>query len=82
MLEDAGVKLEKGALVRVIVTLQEKNDVLWLPPAAIRTFSGRDFVLVTDGDGQRRVPIKIGIRTEDRVELVDGVTEGQEVIGP
>lgn len=81
-IDDADVVLEKGALVRVTVTLQQKESVLWLPPAAVRTFQGKDFVLVLDGQGQRRVPVKVGIKGEDRVEILDGVTEGQVVVGP
>mgnify|MGYP005840776875 CR=1 FL=1 len=81
-IDDADVTLEKGALVRVAVTLQRKENALWLPPGAIRTFSGKDFVLVLDGEGQRRVPVKLGIRGEDQVEIESGVTEGQVVIGP
>lgn len=78
----AGVSLERGALVRVTVTLQRKEGVLWLPPAAIRTFSGKDFVLVLSGEGQQRVPVKVGIRSEERCEIESGVSEGQVVVGP
>ena len=81
-IDDADVTLEKGALVRVTVTLQEKDDVLWLPPEAIRTFQGKDFVLVLAGEGQQRVPVKIGIKGEDRVEILSGLEEGQVVVGP
>ncbi|MHB1356242.1 MAG: efflux RND transporter periplasmic adaptor subunit, partial [Anaerolineae bacterium] len=44
--------LKPGDLVKVVVTLQEKADVLWLPPAAIRTFSGRKFVVIDDNGSQ------------------------------
>ena len=81
-IDDADVALEKGSLVRVTVTLQKKDNVLWLPPAAIRTFQGKDFVLVIDGEGQRRMPVKVGIKGEDRVEIIEGVDEGQVVVGP
>lgn len=81
-IDDADVNLEKGALVRASVTLQKKDDVLWLPPEAIRTFQGKDFVLVQDGEVQRRVPVKLGIKAEDKVEILDGATEGQVVVGP
>ena len=81
-IDDADVALEKGSLVRVTVTLQRKENVLWLPPAAIRTFQGKDFVLIQDGEGQRRVPVKVGIKGEDRWEIIEGVTEGQTVVGP
>lgn len=73
--------LKPGDLVKVVVTLQEKVDVLWLPPAAIRTFSGRKFVVVDDNGNQRRIDITTGIETEDRVEITDGLTEGQVVLG-
>lgn len=79
---DADVELEKGALVHVLVTLREKDDVLWLPPEAIRTFQGKDFVLVLEGEGQRRVPVKVGIKAEDQVEIESGVEEGQVIVGP
>ena len=78
----AGVALERGAIVRVTVTLQQKENVLWLPPEAIRTYSGKDFVLVLSGEGQRRVPVKVGIRSEERCEIQSGVSEGQVVVGP
>ncbi|MHB9032395.1 MAG: efflux RND transporter periplasmic adaptor subunit [Anaerolineae bacterium] len=75
------LKLTSGDLVKVVVTLEQKDDVLWLPPAAIRTFSGRQFVVIDDNGNQRRVDVTIGIETDDRVEIKDGLTEGQVVIG-
>jgi multidrug efflux pump subunit AcrA (membrane-fusion protein) len=77
-----GVILEPGDLVRVTVVLERKDDVLWLPPAAIRTFEGRKFVVVQEGAGQRRVDVTLGVESEDRIEIVDGLEEGQVVIGP
>jgi len=74
--------VQPGDLVKVIVTLQRKDDVLWLPPAAIRTFAGRKFVVIQEADGhQRRVDITVGIESSDRVEIVEGLQEGQVVIG-
>ena len=78
----AGVPLERGALVRVTVTLQQKENVLWLPPGAIRSYSGKDFVLVASGEGQQRVAIVVGIRSDERCEIESGVSEGQVVVGP
>jgi multidrug efflux pump subunit AcrA (membrane-fusion protein) len=68
-------------LMRVTALLQRKSDVLWLPPQAIRTFEGRRFVVVQEGDAQRRVDVKIGIEGTDRLEILDGLSEGQTVIG-
>jgi RND family efflux transporter MFP subunit len=75
------LELDIGDLVEVIVTLQRKENVLWLPPQAVRTFQGRRFVVVQDGDRQRRVDVTLGIAGPDRVEIVEGLEEGQQVIG-
>ncbi len=76
------VDFELGDLVRITVELEKKEDALWLPPQAIRTFEGRTFVLIQEGDVQRRVDVSLGIRGDDRVEILEGLTEGQVVIGP
>ncbi|MCX7680373.1 MAG: HlyD family efflux transporter periplasmic adaptor subunit [Anaerolineae bacterium] len=79
--KDAGTKYAVGDLVRVVVILERKDNVLWLPPQAIRTFEGRRFVVVQQDGGQARVDVKIGIEGKDRVEITEGLTEGQIVIG-
>jgi multidrug efflux pump subunit AcrA (membrane-fusion protein) len=80
-LQDKNTALELGELATVIITLEQKDEALWLPLAAIRTFQGRDFVVIQDGDVQRRVDVKLGIKAEDRVEVLEGVQEGQIVVG-
>lgn len=70
-----------GDLMQVEVELERKADILWLPPSAIRTFDGRRFVVVQDGDVQRRVDVKTGIQTPDQVEIVEGLELGQVVVG-
>lgn len=71
-----------GDLVRCIVILERKENVLWLPPQAIRTFEGRRFVVVKDGEVQRRVDVRLGIEGIGRVEIVEGLSEGQIVVSP
>ena len=62
--------------------LEEKENVLWLPPAALRTFQGRTFVVVQDEDGsQRRVDVRTGIESNERVEILEGLEERQLIIG-
>jgi multidrug efflux pump subunit AcrA (membrane-fusion protein) len=78
----AGMKLVLGDLARTTVVLEKKTNVLWLPPQAVRTFEGRKFVVIQDGDGQRRVDVKVGIASEDRVEIEEGLTEGQVAVAP
>jgi macrolide-specific efflux system membrane fusion protein len=73
---------QSGDKVTVKLILASKDDVLWLPPAAIRSAGGRTFVIVNSDSGPQRVDIEIGLQTRDRVEIVSGLTEGQVVVGP
>lgn len=76
------VDLEIGDLMTIEVVIEEKLDVLWLPPQAIRKFEGRKFVVLQDGEVQRRVDVKTGIESKDRVEIEEGLSVGQTVIAP
>jgi multidrug efflux pump subunit AcrA (membrane-fusion protein) len=76
-----GVDLEVGDLVKVTVLIERSEDALWLPPAAIRTFEGRQFVMVKEADRLRKVDVKLGIEGEDRVEILTGLEEGQTIEG-
>ena len=71
-----------GDLVRVTAEVERAENVLWLPPQAIRNFNGRLFAVVQDGDVQRRVDVRIGVEAEDRVEILEGIEEGQTIVGP
>jgi multidrug efflux pump subunit AcrA (membrane-fusion protein) len=78
--EQAGFKL--GDIVVVVVVIQRKENVLWLPPQVIHDVGGRKFALVQNGNFQERVDVKLGIQSTDRIEILDGLSEGQVVIAP
>lgn len=78
----AGLGYSLGDLVNVTAILEAREGVLWLPPQAIRSFEGRRFVIVQEGSNQRRVDIRLGVESNDRVEILDGLEEGQEVVAP
>ena len=70
-----------GELATVLVVLEEKENVLWLPPAAIRTFQGRTFVVIEAANGQRRADVRLGIQSPTRVEILEGVVVGDRIVG-
>jgi multidrug efflux pump subunit AcrA (membrane-fusion protein) len=79
---ESQVDMTLGELATVSIILQEKDNVLWLPPAAIRTYQGRNFVVVQNPDGtQQRVDVLLGITTDERVEITAGLQEGQVIVG-
>jgi multidrug efflux pump subunit AcrA (membrane-fusion protein) len=71
-----------GQLIEVEMPLQTRENVLWLPPAAIRMFQNRMFVVVQTPDGERVADVELGLQTDDRVEIISGVEEGDVVVGP
>jgi len=72
--------LRYNALLPTAIIIQEKEDALLLPPAAIREYGSRTFVLVKEGDYRREIDVKLGIQTDTRVEILEGLEEGQEII--
>ena len=82
ILDLKGQQVEAGAtIVKIRIVLEHKDDVLWLPPEAVRAFEGRRFVVVRTGDRERRVTLKTGIETEDKIEILEGVKQGDVVVG-
>ena len=82
VLDDPAVTLTLNGAVTVIIQIDERTDVLWLPPAALRSFQGRDFVLVNENGVQRRVDVLLGLKSADRIEIVSGLEADQMVVGP
>jgi multidrug efflux pump subunit AcrA (membrane-fusion protein) len=80
-LDDTSIKLTSGDSIKAAVLLEKADNTLWLPPAAVRTFEGRNFVVVqAENNRQRRIDIKVGIKGQERIEVLEGLEEGQIVI--
>ncbi len=75
------LELRVGDLVKVTVLVERSEDTLFLPPAAIRTFEGRKFVMVRVGERLQKVDVKLGVQGEDYVEILQGLEEGQIIEG-
>jgi len=79
-LEDVA-NFQSGDRVDILIVITEKDDVLFLPPSAIRDFNGRKFVVVQDGEIQERVDVELGIQGNGRLEIINGLEEGQTIVG-
>lgn len=72
----------RGMRASVSVLLQEKVNVLYIPPASLRTYGGRNYVKVIDKEGNKReVDVEVGMQTATKVEIISGLEEGQIVEG-
>jgi multidrug efflux pump subunit AcrA (membrane-fusion protein) len=71
-----------GKPVSVAVVTGRNEDALLLPPAVIREFGGLKFVILSEGDKQRRVEVQTGLLSKDRIEVIGDLKEGDLVVGP
>jgi multidrug efflux pump subunit AcrA (membrane-fusion protein) len=76
-------KVISGQTVFLTAVLGHKDDALLIPPAAIRDYKGLKFVIVQEGDKRRRVEInEIGLKSNDKWEIVADLQAGDQIIGP
>ena len=73
--------LQVGDLARATIVLERNEDVLYLPPEALRVYQGRRFVVVQEGDKRQRIDVKTGLTSDERVEIEEGLLEGQTIVG-
>jgi RND family efflux transporter MFP subunit len=73
--------LSLGAVAKIKIVVERRNDVLWLPPDAIRSYEGRNFVIVRQSERELRVPVQIGVVNQEQVEIISGLEAGDLVVG-
>lgn len=77
---DAEGRLRPGMFARVFVETETRADTLVIPKAALSLESIGDTVYVAAGDVASRRNVKLGFREGDSVEILEGVSEGEQVI--
>ena len=65
----------------ITAEINRVEDVLILPVEAVREFSGRTFVMVQEGEMQVSIDITTGLTDGIMIEILEGLEEGQIVIG-
>ena len=80
-IEGESPPLAAGEFINIEVVAAVRDDTLVLPDAAVRRFGGRTFVVVQDGDRQRRIDIRTGLESQGVVEVLEGLEEGDVIVG-
>jgi membrane fusion protein (multidrug efflux system) len=79
-LDNADGRLRPGMFARVRVLLGDRPNALMVPEEAVVPL-GDDFFVYTVADGKaRRVRVKLGVRRDAQVELLEGVGAGDQVV--
>jgi len=72
-----------GMTADVVITTARKENVLFVPEDAVQEEDDQIFVEVLSGDQKQRKEVKVGLNgSNDRTEIIEGLSEGETVILP
>ena len=78
--ENIDHRLKPGMFADVEIVFKEHKDVLVVPTIAVLEREGRN-ILFTVEDGRAKLrEVKTGISDDEKIEIVEGLTEGESVI--
>lgn len=79
-LDELPQNVSSGDSADMTITLDERHDTIVIPRMGLRHYMGRDYVHILDGQSRREMDVELGIETATRVEILDGLEEGQLII--
>ncbi len=73
--------IDVGTAASIIITLDRRDRVLSLPLGAVHRADGKPYVYVLDDNGFRQIKwIETGLTGDDRIEILKGLEEGEQVV--
>jgi RND family efflux transporter MFP subunit len=81
-LNDTTEPVKPGMTANISVATDSRSQVLYVPSRAVKfDAEGGRYVNILENGSEKQYPVKVGLRAnEGRIEIVEGLTEGQEVI--
>jgi multidrug efflux pump subunit AcrA (membrane-fusion protein) len=77
---NAAGSLKAGGFARAAIRTKTDATVLAVPPGAVVSFAGVTKVFVADGDKARAVPVSVGTREKDWVEIIGDLKPGDRIV--
>ncbi|PYI50829.1 efflux RND transporter periplasmic adaptor subunit [Paenibacillus flagellatus] len=71
---------EIGGQGDLSIVTERRDNVLVIPRVGLRSYQGRSFVHVKDGDSRKEVDVEKGLETATEVEIRKGLKAGQQLI--
>jgi multidrug efflux pump subunit AcrA (membrane-fusion protein) len=69
-----------GSSASIIIETDRVENVLVIPRVGLRSYLGRDYVQVLEGESRKELDVEKGLQTSTEVEIRKGLKEGQKVI--
>lgn len=80
ILDRQGLLIRPEMTTHVDFILDEREDVLTVPRSALLHERGEDLVVVREAGRWVERPVEIGLQTPQRVEIVSGLAENEEIV--
>lgn len=80
MFDETHPSIRSQMTANVEIKTQTREDVLSVPNSAVKPYRGGRAVQVLEGKDLKYIPVVIGIRGDERSEIIRGVEEGQKII--
>lgn len=78
--DDAGESARSGSFVRCNITTDVRQAVVAVPKKALVAEAGATYLFVAEADSVRKLAIETGYHDADRIEVLDGVADGDQVV--
>jgi cobalt-zinc-cadmium efflux system membrane fusion protein len=75
-----GGQLKPDMFANVEIVTAGRASAITVPLAAILDDGGKSVVFVADGAGFKKREVTVGLKSNDRVEIVEGLTAGDKVV--
>jgi RND family efflux transporter MFP subunit len=75
-----GFRLKPGMYARVKLTVDRRPNALTVPRGAIADIEGKRGVFMLENQVAKFHEVKTGLQDNERVEILEGLTEGQKVV--
>ena len=79
-LEKTDIPLRLGYNATVDIKVLSKTDIIYIPITALLQENGMDYVYIVDDGKAYLKEIETGDRTEEWVEVVSGLSEGERIV--
>ncbi|XEC96372.1 efflux RND transporter periplasmic adaptor subunit [Paenibacillus tarimensis] len=72
--------IQIGRQATITMPLEQLDDVIVIPRIGLRSYLGRDYVQILEGERRKEVDVEVGLKTSTEVEIRKGLEVGQLVI--
>ncbi len=79
-IDNKDLRITPGMYATAVIDLEQKNNVLALPVQAVTMGDKPNVWLVNGQDEIEERPVTVGLQTPDKVEIMQGLNEGEQVI--